>query len=662
MWIKSVALTNVKSFRGRTEVYFSSKANFLVGPNAGGKSNLLEIINWVLRRYFLKAYQVRPIPQDGFFAKDIIHVQNPRQLEKYRGLKGEESCVEITMVVHESDVHNMNAIRGHRADLEAALSKYRNKPVLNLRLVDNWNTSLFAGNEEVSFTLSDEELKRGSLEVTKLGSRERVFYEYLSHLELFLILAKDVTDIDIRPVLFYMPPYRGASGEDVRARLGQDNYYELLTKAFSVDAHTTMTPLKLATVRFGIKHRRYEYQARERGYGKDWENDPEVSLVSDQLERIGYKWEPKLIDETVYEISLHDQSGELLITQASSGEIELVSFVLGVLGYGLRGGVLLIDEPELHLHPRWQGLMRNALVELAEQNQTQIIAATHSPSFITPETLPYVHRVARDESGATHVYSFGEQDDEEPRALLHIVKSFNNERMFFADRVILVEGISDRLLFDALVRYLTPESNSPEVVEVLDVGGKHNFDKYRSFLDRMKVPTAIIADLDYAYDLNKDELADLFETDYRKVYEKVLNDKQSKDRASLAEQLDRAIQTGDCERLREVWEYIKSRHRVLRKDLTDEQRRRLEEVIEEQKQNNIFILRRGKIEDYLPKENRSLDGIIDLTKEENFTAWVEDPSNEGARELLKIVREILRLDPHPPGIQQPTGGSKLAKT
>lgn len=80
MWIKSVALTNVKSFRGRTEVHFSSKANFLVGPNAGGKSNLLEIINWVLRRYFLKTYLVRPYPQGGPSAKEMVQVRDTRQL------------------------------------------------------------------------------------------------------------------------------------------------------------------------------------------------------------------------------------------------------------------------------------------------------------------------------------------------------------------------------------------------------------------------------------------------------------------------------------------------------------------------------------------------------------------------------------------------------
>jgi len=645
MWIKSIALTNVKSFRERTEIPLSRKANLFVGPNAGGKSNLLEIINWVLRRYILKPYRVQPAPQDG--SKDLVQFQDPRQLEKYRGLENKESCVEVTMVVHESDIQNMNAIKRHRSDLERALSNYRNKPIPNLRFVDKWDTAQFTGDQEISFTLSDGELKRGSLDTNKLGDLEKIFYEYLSRLELFLILAKDVTEIDIKPVLFYMSPYRGASGEEVRARLAQDNYYDLLTRTFSATAHTSITPLKLGALRFAAKHRRYEHAAEETPYREFWNDDPEVRIVSNQLEYMGYEWKLRLIDDAhnIYEVALRGQGGELLITQASSGEIELVSFVLGVLGYNLYGGILLIDEPELHLHPRWQGLMRDVLVDLAEHNQIQIIAATHSPIFITPETLSFVHRVARDESGATRVHSFGKENTESQRSLLHIVQSYNNERMFFADRVILVEGLSDRLLFEAFVRYFTRNGSPPEVVEVLEVGGKKNFKKYRSFLERINVPTAIIADLDYVIELSEGKLSRLFENDYKAIENKVLKRKKSEDRASLAQEIERAIQTCDCEKLREIWKYIKSRHRALRNDLTEEERKQLDAFIEEQKQNSVFILRRGEIEHYLPEGQTSLDAIIELTKEESFEEWIKSADkDERVKELCEIVKAILRID------------------
>ncbi len=641
MWIKSMALTNVKSFRERTEVKFSPEVNILVGPNAGGKSNLLEIINLVLRRHFLKLYQIDLITQGTSIKYHLRPADAPPPPEKHRDWRDRENLVEVEFVVRSSDIENMRIIKNHKSDLESVLLHYLNPPVQNLSFVDAWDIGQLKEGQELSFVI-----RENGLEGLGQDAAKKCFLEYMNHLELFLMLAADVPGVKIRPCLLYMSPYRSASDPDVKARLAQDNYYQLLAKNSAATSHTQIQPLKLAALRFAEKHRFYEHKASDSPYRQMWASDSEVQLVSKQLEQLGYKWEMKLLDppRNVYEITLQESGGEVLITRASSGEIELISFILGVLGYNIHGGILLIDEPELHLHPRWQGLMRDILVNLAKQNETQVIAATHSPNFVTPETLPYVHRVARNSSGATRVYSFGEEDSEEPKALFHIVKSFNNERMFFADQIILVEGPSDRLLFEALVRYLTRMKKSPKVVEVLDVGGKSYFERYRIFLDRIHVPTAVIADLDYVIELSGDELAELFRTDYQKIDKNVLKNKRSRDRESLAEELEQAVQTCDCGKLRDVWEYIRDRHRTLRDDLTDEQRRRLEEIIEEQKAQNIFILRRGEIEDYLPEENRSLEGIIELTKEENFRTWVNNVSDERVKELREIVETMLALD------------------
>lgn len=63
------------------------------------------------------------------------------------------------------------------------------------------------------------------------------------------------------------------------------------------------------------------------------------------------------------------------IDQASAGEIELVCMA-GMLTVSEFSGVLLIDEPELHLHPQWQAQILPALRELAPQ--AQIIATSHA--------------------------------------------------------------------------------------------------------------------------------------------------------------------------------------------------------------------------------------------------------------------------------------------
>jgi len=64
------------------------------------------------------------------------------------------------------------------------------------------------------------------------------------------------------------------------------------------------------------------------------------------------------------------------VDRLSSGEIELVSAAGWLVTGGMQDGLLLIDEPELHLHAQWQATFLPALREVAPQ--VQIIASTHS--------------------------------------------------------------------------------------------------------------------------------------------------------------------------------------------------------------------------------------------------------------------------------------------
>jgi energy-coupling factor transporter ATP-binding protein EcfA2 len=62
----------------------------------------------------------------------------------------------------------------------------------------------------------------------------------------------------------------------------------------------------------------------------------------------------------------------------SSGEIELINFAGWTLVTKFDGGIICIDEPELHLDPQWHSLLVRALREL--QPRAQFIVATHSPA------------------------------------------------------------------------------------------------------------------------------------------------------------------------------------------------------------------------------------------------------------------------------------------
>jgi len=78
----------------------------------------------------------------------------------------------------------------------------------------------------------------------------------------------------------------------------------------------------------------------------------------------------------------YPNSGDSFVSldDLSSGEIELFSFLSTIIRKDLTNGILIIDEPELHLHVSWHRIFMNALRELLPT--TQIICATHSMEII----------------------------------------------------------------------------------------------------------------------------------------------------------------------------------------------------------------------------------------------------------------------------------------
>lgn len=75
----------------------------------------------------------------------------------------------------------------------------------------------------------------------------------------------------------------------------------------------------------------------------------------------------------------HEQ--EVKLNDLSTGEKQIIyriGYILKELG-NMHSGIVLIDEPELGLHPTWQMKLKDFLLELFDGMEIQIILATHSP-------------------------------------------------------------------------------------------------------------------------------------------------------------------------------------------------------------------------------------------------------------------------------------------
>lgn len=85
------------------------------------------------------------------------------------------------------------------------------------------------------------------------------------------------------------------------------------------------------------------------------------------------------VDRQTFRIQVQGTNGQSYgIDQLSSGEKQIVLLLGEIQRRIRRGSIILIDEPELHLHPRWQRQLVQALTDFCATFDAQLIITTHS--------------------------------------------------------------------------------------------------------------------------------------------------------------------------------------------------------------------------------------------------------------------------------------------
>ncbi|MDI3526684.1 MAG: hypothetical protein PWR03_867 [Tenuifilum sp.] len=642
MKLHRLQIKNVKSFKESIEINFNNDFNILIGPNGSGKSNLLDILTICLRQYFLHPYTVNENSDNQGFYKQIQRNQAFRNIQQFlEKFYGDTSDSEITIdfVVKKEDIKNIEEIVDRVEDLKTKLADYRNGRDYNgqLQQIQNWDKDILVEDEIISFKINNHNLSNSS-ETPK----HQLFIQYLNYFEFLLILIREIPTIKLHTNYLYFSPYRGANMQNLQANLSNQNFYQVLQSVINATSKTVLSLINLATIYFAEKRRGFEDDATNQGYIQKWDNDEEVQLVSKYLGKLGYGWNLKLVDKNknIYEILLTKEGKEFYINQASSGEKEIINFLLGVFAFNINNGVIIIDEPELHLHPRWQNVLLDLFIELSSLTKNQFILSTHSPTFINDKSYNHIFRVYKDENNASKEITLKDNGLFKLRDILHIVNSTNNEKIFFADVVLLVEGITDRLVFQKILNEQIESSNATKIVEIIEIKGKSNVDNFKNFLSNLKIPNFFISDLDYVNEVGSQEIKTLFNLNNKKIAKDVIKNPKSKDGDALVKSIENALTNKNLNELEEIWNYIKSFRRKLRLQLNAEEEAKLVKLINEQKENNNYILRKGDIEDYFPNgfKTKDLVRVIKLLQGLDYDDWKK---TEEYKELYEIVEEIL---------------------
>lgn len=77
MLLRRIAIENVRSFLERQEVLFDGPITIIIGPNGGGKTNLLDTVVIMLRRYLLATRYLNRVDHgDGIERYSLEYNQN----------------------------------------------------------------------------------------------------------------------------------------------------------------------------------------------------------------------------------------------------------------------------------------------------------------------------------------------------------------------------------------------------------------------------------------------------------------------------------------------------------------------------------------------------------------------------------------------------------
>jgi len=165
--------------------------------------------------------------------------------------------------------------------------------------------------------------------------------------------------------------------------------------------------------------------------------------------------------------------------------------------------LLLIEEPEAHLHAQRQLRAMKFLQQQAKEQGVQVIVTTHSPnlaSVIDLQNIVMIHD--------GRAYSMDEDKTELSRSDYRFLQRFldvTKANLFFARAVVIVEGDAENILLPALAR-LIGRDFTDHGVSVVNVGGV-GLRRYARIFQRkgvmdeqnnqqLAIPIACLTDLD----------------------------------------------------------------------------------------------------------------------------------------------------------------------
>jgi predicted ATP-dependent endonuclease of OLD family len=164
--------------------------------------------------------------------------------------------------------------------------------------------------------------------------------------------------------------------------------------------------------------------------------------------------------------------------------------------------LLLIDEPELYLHPQAVIILRESLKALSK-NGYQVIFSTHSPFMINSVDIENTVFVRKDKANGTFtrptIKSAIQQLKLDALSQIELIHDFSNSsNILFSDKVILAEGKTEKRVLPTIIEAITEKSLGENKIALVSLQGAGSLKRTMDVLTALGLPSKGVVDLDYA--------------------------------------------------------------------------------------------------------------------------------------------------------------------
>lgn len=605
-----LSFPHVSNIEDAEKIAFDDGLNIIIGENGSGKSTALEIINFLFKRVFYRQFAFN---RELFGRRQTLSAQDRRQVLQHveqrdvTGFRLEpnwhsaalEQRIRIALRLDDIDRENIKSIKTHFTQISERTGSYTTYAtstdgdyqesyivdvVLN-RDNNTFSTQLSIGEEDFGFRyITDYNYFKEAISLHNFLNADRPI---LPLLESFTLISS------------YRNYNAFQASVSLRDAAAAQQIQQIRSQDFgrSLNAIDQQEPSIFGLVRLQVAERHFDLmpEAKTKEQCEEEANSlPFIVSINERLKVINLRCEIRLLDQRTWAYSFHfydirrnQPIGD--INSLSAGQKAIIHLVMEAYGRGdLKGGVVIIDEPEIHLHYQFQHEYLQVIRDLNRVQKCQYILVTHSEALINSSTINSVRRFALSADGQTQVHSPTLSADQ--KSLIKILDNTRSTYAFFARKVVLVEGDSDRYFFKAFIQERYRQLD--QEIAVLHIGGKGEFQKWRDLFSAFGLTVYAIADFDYLTNLHY--------------------------HAEKSTSLKTQNAVAEFKARNPDWQAM----------------------IDSEKTNRTFILSEGDLEWYL-SIGKDLDEVIEFCKND-LTGFLTDDTNSRSVELRAIMQTITR--------------------